>query len=557
MDYLIIFLLSIRVFICENVCTTSGIYFDISFCLCFALYVLLGKGRVLNRKFFIYPLVFIGLLLLNTIFSINPYNSQNEVLKSCMYMLVFVFVCLLDRGKRRLLIVSLLVASIIISLRAVYQYFSGLEYINQHYAYEQIINKGFYAIEMLKQKRVISWFLSPNLLAGYLLIIVPVALGSAINSYKQKQIKQLIFFGAIFILAAISLYLTRSWGAYLGFSIAMVLIIFKILKSSQGFKINLSNNVKWLSGVVFLLLIFTAMHSNRGEYFFDINNPQNSLVQRLYYWQSSEEIIKANPFTGVGLGNFGIIYPQFKNINANETIYAHNLFLQLWAELGTILFLFLTGFIIYFYLNVLKKIKHEQSAVLGFNAAIIAFLVYNFFDFSFFVFQSGYVFFIIVACLAVPQQNEKEGISFNSKNFLNKIIFILICSPMILFLSQEYNSQIALDKASLFLKQGKVDAAINQGYRSLKYRANNDQIYHFLAVCAIKKNPNIFSLQAIRFYQKAIELNPNYAFYYYYMAEYFQAHKLYSQAEQAREKALEHYPHNKKFKEMYEQIQGQ
>jgi len=550
-------MLAIRAFICEKTWPTAGIFFDICFCLCFLLYILIDPKLRVSRKYFIYPLIYSGLLLLNTFFSVNSYNSQNEIVKLWVYMLIFYFVYWQNQKNRRLLIGSICAISLFISLRAIYQYAFGLEYIKQHYAYAQIVEQGFYALEMLKQKRVVSWFLSPNLLAGYLVMIAPLAGAYGFESFKQQKINQSIFFTLIFICSAVGLYFTGSWGAYLGFAIAMLFIILNPLGNKTALIESRKKNNKLILGGVFFLLILAALFSQRAKYFIDLANPQNSLVQRLYYSQAAVKMIKENPLTGIGLGNFGLVYPQFKQINANETIYAHNIFLQLWAELGTIIFICFIFFAIYLLSRFLKKLRQQREV--GLIAASLAFLVYNFFDYSLMITQSGYVFFIVIACLFKPQEDSypEKNNRFTPDNFLNKTSFIVICGVMIMFLTAEYCSLRSLDKADQFLKQGQTDKALVLANTALKFRVNNDQIYYFIAVCYQQKAGKLFSPTAAAYYCQAIRLNPKYAFYYAYLGDYYFSHKLYPQAKKAYQQAIKHYPHNKKFKEIYSQIQGQ
>lgn len=545
MNYLIIFMLALRVFICEKASPAAGIFFDICFCFCFAVYIIFDRKILVNRKIIFYPLAFSCALLLNTVFSVNSYNSQNEVLKFLIYMFVFVFVYWQSQEKRRMLIISIFLVSLIISLRAIYQYFSGMAYINQHYTYDQIVSQGFYAIEMLKQKRVVSWFFAPNLLAAYLLIIAPVVCGYIIKNYRNQQIKKSVFFSIIFICLCLGLYLTRSFGAYLGFIIAMLFMAGNLLKAKE------INKQKWVIAGVLFLIFFGALASQRAKYFLDLNNPQNSFLQRLYYWKSASAIIQENPIVGIGLGNFGIVYPRFKQVEANETIYAHNLFFQLWTEIGTIMFFSFLVFFICFFTRLFKRLKDPFE--IGLFAGSIAFLIQNFFDFSFFIIQSGYVLFIIIACMLKPNQNViSEKINKSSiLNFFGKSSYVLICGLMIFFLTCEYKSRILLDSAYAALQQGKNDTAIAQANLALDYRGNNDMIYYFLAVCHKQKTKGKFSPRVINYYRKAISLNSEYAYYYYYLADYYFDYKFYAEAKKNYLLAIKFYPENKNFKDKY------
>ncbi|MCL4692273.1 MAG: O-antigen ligase family protein, partial [Candidatus Hydrogenedentes bacterium] len=52
-------------------------------------------------------------------------------------------------------------------------------------------------------------------------------------------------------------------------------------------------------------------------------NPATAFL-RLSYWQSGLEMFLANPWTGVGLGNFGTVYPKYQLPNSADVKQAHN-----------------------------------------------------------------------------------------------------------------------------------------------------------------------------------------------------------------------------------------
>ena len=65
-----------------------------------------------------------------------------------------------------------------------------------------------------------------------------------------------------------------------------------------------------------------------------------STIERLAHWQAAVRMIEANPWLGVGFGNYGPAYPEFKLfIWDNALGHAHNYYLNIFAETGVIGFL--------------------------------------------------------------------------------------------------------------------------------------------------------------------------------------------------------------------------
>ena len=116
---------------------------------------------------------------------------------------------------------------------------------------------------------------------------------------------------------------------------------------------------------------------------------------RFELWDISLKMIKAHPLLGNGIGTFMALFRSFsptRNIS-----YAHNCFLQLWAEAGLIslviflLFIFKTlneGFLFY------KKTKNPLFAILV--CAIVAYLCHSFFDNHFFSSQLAFLFWVLI-----------------------------------------------------------------------------------------------------------------------------------------------------------------
>ncbi|HTZ11601.1 MAG TPA: O-antigen ligase family protein, partial [Candidatus Margulisiibacteriota bacterium] len=119
--------------------------------------------------------------------------------------------------------------------------------------------------------------------------------------------------------------------------------------------------------------------------------PLFSALMRLKYWQQTLLIIRAFPWTGVGLGNFNLIHSR----------YSHNSYLQIWAEMGIFglaSFLWLIFAISREALKNMGSSSHKKEiAVL--SAAGAAFLLHNLLDFSFFLPEVAFIWWVILGLL--------------------------------------------------------------------------------------------------------------------------------------------------------------
>lgn len=177
--------------------------------------------------------------------------------------------------------------------------------------------------------------------------------------------------------AAIVFFLTQSIGGLGALILAVGVVSFFTKNINKK-----TRSALCIMGVVALVVVFLRIY--RGA---DFVKPLFSLGKRLSYWKETLAIIKTHPFKGVGIGNFSL----------PETRHAHNSYLQLWAEAGIvgiggwllIVFLFLK--------NLISRRKTPQDFfTLGVMASGAAFLIHNLIDFSFFVPQAAFLWWIIL-----------------------------------------------------------------------------------------------------------------------------------------------------------------
>jgi putative inorganic carbon (HCO3(-)) transporter len=139
------------------------------------------------------------------------------------------------------------------------------------------------------------------------------------------------------MLTIVTVVLTRSRGAFLALSFTSLWIAYR--------------SGKLFRAMMFLLLLAALFPFVAPQDILDrlasIGNTQESSANaRLTAWATAFEMIKDNPIWGVGMRNFQPRYPDYSVVplSANSTTYvAHNSYLQIWAESGTLAFIVYMG----------------------------------------------------------------------------------------------------------------------------------------------------------------------------------------------------------------------
>ena len=328
---------------------------------------ILLKGSFLKElKPVQYPLLFFILaLLISIIFSINKTNSLGQLYKYIANILVFIVGVSLSYENKHKIIRVLVLAGFVISILAIYQYLFGFSHITSYVSKKGITNP--FVLDCLANKRIFLPFITPNSLAGYLILIVPLIL---IINDKEKW-----FVLGVVLLAIL---LTKSIGGLMALSAG---VLFYALISK---KFNLKRMLIFISLAAAVIFIFNLRQSLTKEHL----HPLFSVARRFDYCTWGLKIIKAHFLTGVGIGNFNSPFSRF----------AHNSYIQIWAEmgiLGIISFLWLIFTIFKSGLQNLKSYPQNKTLGLVLTTAFI-FLVHNLIDFTFFLPEIGMIWWLLV-----------------------------------------------------------------------------------------------------------------------------------------------------------------
>ncbi len=227
----------------------------------------------------------------------------------------------------------------------------------------------------------------------YLVFIILLAMALCLSGIKRVY---KTFFFALSILLVICLLMTFSRGSWLGFLVASLVMSF----ISRKFK-------KVLPFIFIFLAILFCVPAIRERVAFTLH-PRGD-ADRFMVWQTAIRMISENPFLGKGVGTFMDYFFAYRP--KLFTQYAHNCYLQIWAETGIFS---LISFLLFLYALLLKAFKAFKATgnffVLGLLCGISAFLVQTFFDTQLYSLQLSAFFWLMAGILSVLSDN-KAGVN--------------------------------------------------------------------------------------------------------------------------------------------------
>ncbi len=361
---IILILIFFRPFICALAFPYLNFVYSLTLLIFSGAYLIYKRPSFTGSKTLFYPfLLFCLTLFVSVIFSQNKSNSVAQLYLYIGGLILFLIAVSLSERDKLLTIQTVILAGLVVSLLAIYQYYFGFKHVLDYLS----TNKPSVSLTLdyLQRGRVFLPFVTPGALGGYLTMILLLSLTN----------KNRIWFTVLIFSA---LLLTKSPGAFLSLFCALI-IYFGV----QG-KLK-KTSILLLAGIFLLIFVMIIGRSaTQKEYL----HPAFSVSMRLNYWQEALAIIKAHPFVGVGLGNF----------NIRNSLYAHNLYLQIWAEMGVLGLFSLIWLVAAVFKacvkNLTQSLYKKQAAAL--LAASAVFLIHNFLDFTFFLPEISFIWWVIL-----------------------------------------------------------------------------------------------------------------------------------------------------------------
>ncbi|MFC1736397.1 O-antigen ligase family protein, partial [Candidatus Hydrogenedentota bacterium] len=124
-----------------------------------------------------------------------------------------------------------------------------------------------------------------------------------------------------------------------------------------------------------------------------------TLGERRSYWTGAWNAIKARPVLGSGFNTFSTSYLRYMELGGASVQLAHNDYLQIWSELGTlglVLFVFiLGGFVLIGLRSFRLSCISERWETLGLTCAVVVYCTHALVDFDFYVPAIALFLFVI------------------------------------------------------------------------------------------------------------------------------------------------------------------
>jgi O-antigen ligase len=220
--------------------------------------------------------------------------------------------------------------------------------------------------------RIMSVFVDYNFMGGYMAVLLGLV-GGAFMAWRRWWLR-LLLTGMV----GLVLYDTAMTGSRGGLVGVLVAALTLLLLSRI--------RIRWfilVALIIAAIAIFPTVNQIAPQFRGGISLEDLKRDQRYGYWQMALHMMSDHPIIGVGTDNFFKLYPFYRVSPAlMYSYYCHNIYLQMWAEAGTIgliAILSLVSSVALSYAGALKRTRDEtwRSLLVGITAAFAGYAVFS------------------------------------------------------------------------------------------------------------------------------------------------------------------------------------
>lgn len=330
------------------------------------IYKLENRQSLFPCRLFPFLAFYLVSILISAVSARHGWLAVKAFYFQCILTGAYLVSCELTDTEKETLINTLLPAVLITGIYGIFQHF-GLDLIKWLSDYGG---------------RPFSSFGNPNFYAGYLVLVIPLALLRAV--FLKGSIRYL--WAAACLLSLLNLLWSRTAGAWIAFAASMIYS----LSLSAVFAQDPKKRTRLLASglavaAIALIIAGSRFYKQPGGYF---DGKANSVTERVFKWRTALEMIKQYPVTGVGAGNLKVNYALYQakvrdkagyELRSTSESNVHNEYLQVFAETGLLGLLGFLGIFIFYFSDILRKNREDFFSPylsVGVSAGVLGSLVY-------------------------------------------------------------------------------------------------------------------------------------------------------------------------------------
>jgi len=443
------------------------------------------------------------------------YLARLELIKVLVY--AFLFFAILNNLNRpetiQIIVFTLIALAFALSVFAVIQFFTRYDII-----WNMIKPPGYVM-------RGSGTFINPNHLAGFVEMILPLALACALMGRFKHTTKIIIGYAVLVLLFGIAVTLSR--GGWIA-TILMLLVFFTALLFQRNYRVH---SLVALS----VLLVFggfiaakTSQIQTRFKRFATADKIDND---RFLYWDAAKQIWHEDIWLGAGPGHYDFRFRQYRPEKLQDIPqYVHNDYLNTLADWGLAGLGIITVFVALFYAGIFKtwrflrrnssdsnggKKSNRTAVVFGGALGVLAILFHSVLDFNMQIPANAILVITLIALVTAYLRFATESFGFKL-NVVGKIFLTLIGMAGLIYLGQQ---TARLTREQIWLQRADQEETSVQRQTKLFEKAFAIEPKNFETAYRIGENfraqswdgssgYEAFAQEAIQWFQRSIALNP-------------------------------------------------
>lgn len=376
-------------------------------------------------------------------------------------------------------------------------------------------------------------FGNKNMASHFLVMVLPLSFVLLLTA--KTNLKVALYSLALFVGSWFLMY-TTARQAYVAIAVELIVLgVFFLLDQHQNRKQSLLNNltnkfVKYIHIVG--VAIFLVLVSNLGPdgWDFDSENKLNKVQSinlaganaRLPAWRNTLEMIKDNPVTGVGIGQWAQSYPLYydrvmKDVIFNEKVRLkrlHNEYLETLADVGLVGYVFLLWLLFLITRKTLRTLSdvdnQYRTQVLGVTLGLVGFSVVAFFSFPIKVYLPAFLVFVYFSIILLSRDgflSEGNIVNYRASKYSQMgLFFVVLLTIFSVYYSYRWIMAYHYYTQSIvFYKANQDTLSLLAGLKALEYNKQSKLYYrHVGNVLSRKKQYK----KAEPYFKKVVDISP-------------------------------------------------